>query len=960
MERIFIIITALLAAAGAWGRQMGLHFVENHVDATKGLVGQTWEVGVYDDNWIYFATRDGVLEHGRSGWRTYQMNNGHDVRSVFPAVDEGRVYLGGINEIGYITPGDDGRMRYVCLSDSIYQESRLGNFWGIYKIDNYLIGQGDYHVLKYDGQKATVIESDVKLDESTVIDGVVYFCTERGVKLLVGNNLITARDTEKLAGQRIRAIMKYGRELIIATASSGLYRHDGISLVPLTTSCDAELRTAEVFCGAIRGDKVALGTVADGLFLIDLARGETQHYNHLSGIQNETVLSLAFDNAGDLWVGMDSGIDQIKLTEPVMTLNSKILPVGSGYATHYKGNRFYAGTNRGLYYLDDRDRRGGVGGNFGGDYRAVEGLRGQVWDLVDIGGDLFCAHDRGLFIVDGEGVNRVGDISGVWTVVPMAADSTKAWIGAYDGILLMSRGADGKWAVEGRVGDFTDSSYDLVEERHGVVWANRNPLGALRVKVDPSRLSEREVTIYDTSRGLPTTKDIHIRKIGSTVYFATVDGVYQYDASRDTIVASDVINAAIGASGGVISLQGDNEAIFALTDNELIRLSPTGAFAVQRLPIMPAKAKPLRLSGKIDLVDDSTAIFPNYSGFTSFNFGNAVDAKSDIGRYGRINYFVLTTRGDSILYVDNILGRKPEIDLPYSDNSVKINYGVWDDPYNQARGYRYRLNRSEWSELTTSPVKEYTDLPEGDYVFEVEAVMANGDTASDSIEFTIRAPWYRSTMAYVVYCLLGIGVLCGAYVLERRRMRRKELSIAQAKDAELVSQREYYEELDELKKRQIADLEKEKLQGELEHKSQEITNLLMTVANKHEALIALKQEIKRISSGFSGTAADRQALLAIQSRIDSTIQSEGVMERIEKEFDIVHNNFIKRLKAEFPDLTRNEVLMCAYIKMNMSSKEIASLMNLSVRGIETMRYRMRKKFGLDREDSLSEFLLKFA
>lgn len=155
-------------------------------------------------------------------------------------------------------------------------------------------------------------------------------------------------------------------------------------------------------------------------------------------------------------------------------------------------------------------------------------------------------------------------------------------------------------------------------------------------------------------------------------------------------------------------------------------------------------------------------------------------------------------------------------------------------------------------------------------------------------------------------------------------------------------------------------MEKEKLQGELEHKSQEITNLLMTVANKHEALIALKQEIKRISSGFSGTAADRQALLAIQSRIDSTIQSEGVMERIEKEFDIVHNNFIKRLKAEFPDLTRNEVLMCAYIKMNMSSKEIASLMNLSVRGIETMRYRMRKKFGLDREDSLSEFLLKFA
>ena len=84
--------------------------------------------------------------------------------------------------------------------------------------------------------------------------------------------------------------------------------------------------------------------------------------------------------------------------------------------------------------------------------------------------------------------------------------------------------------------------------------------------------------------------------------------------------------------------------------------------------------------------------------------------------------------------------------------------------------------------------------------------------------------------------------------------------------------------------------------------------------------------------------------------------SDVEFDRLEDQFDLIHNNFMKRLHAKHPELSHNERMMCAYLKMNLSTKEIAPLLNISVRGVETIRYRLRKKFALEREDSLTDYL----
>ena len=153
-------------------------------------------------------------------------------------------------------------------------------------------------------------------------------------------------------------------------------------------------------------------------------------------------------------------------------------------------------------------------------------------------------------------------------------------------------------------------------------------------------------------------------------------------------------------------------------------------------------------------------------------------------------------------------------------------------------------------------------------------------------------------------------------------------------------------------------LEKERLEYDLQHKSQEMANLMINFVRKNEMLTEIKSEIYKVSTLLKGegTREGKQQLMLINSRIDANIQSDEVLKRIEDQFDLIHNNFMKRLHAKHPDLSNNERMMCAYLKMNLSTKEIAPLLNISVRGVETIRYRLRKKFGLEREDSLTDYL----
>ena len=208
-----------------------------------------------------------------------------------------------------------------------------------------------------------------------------------------------------------------------------------------------------------------------------------------------------------------------------------------------------------------------------------------------------------------------------------------------------------------------------------------------------------------------------------------------------------------------------------------------------------------------------------------------------------------------------------------------------------------------------------------------------------------------------VYVILAIAMVYGCIMLERIRVHRKQQALIREKDAELIRQQADFEWESKLKDYKIIELEKEKLDKELRHKAQEMANVMMSLSHKNETLQTVKRDLQNIQQMLPKSQGD--ARRAIQGKVTVDIKSDQVFNRVVEEFDLVHDDFIKKLRQRFLDLSNNEVLMCAYLKMNLSTKEIAPLLNISVRGVETMRYRIRKKFGLERDDSLTDFINKF-
>jgi DNA-binding CsgD family transcriptional regulator len=94
-------------------------------------------------------------------------------------------------------------------------------------------------------------------------------------------------------------------------------------------------------------------------------------------------------------------------------------------------------------------------------------------------------------------------------------------------------------------------------------------------------------------------------------------------------------------------------------------------------------------------------------------------------------------------------------------------------------------------------------------------------------------------------------------------------------------------------------------------------------------------------------------------KVDNSIAHKDEWKIFEYNFNQVHEEFFFQLKKRFPDLTHKDLKICAYIKMNLTTKEIAPLLNISIRGVETHRYRLKRKLNLDNDNSLATYLRNF-
>lgn len=929
--------------------------VINYDRRLYGNGAQTWKIASYGENWIYFANKTGLIEFNGNSWNVYPVHNLSEVRSVTPSPQHNRIYIGAIDEFGYITARKCGNVTYTCLSDSLPIEQRnFGNVWNILLHNDNVYFIADNHIITMSEEGFSQLKVNEKIECSAIVNGALILGTDKGLRILGGNSIIPIRGTEILDGKRLREIIPCHYGAMILTAYSGIYLYDGHSIQLIKTNDDDFIREAEAFCCAYANNKIAIGTIHNGVIVSDLVTKEMQFINESNGLRDNTVLSLAFDKNGNLWVGTDNGISMIQLNSPITQLYTYPNSYGAGYSVAVYKGMLYFGTNRGLYYMpfstDLQIHRPNI--------KNVPNTSGQVWNLAEIDGELLCMHDRGLFRIDNGKAERIGNITGVWMAQKAMADDKTLFVGTYSGMYLMQR-VNGTWSNPEHIKGFNMSARSFEQENKRVVWID-NITTKNRIELSTDLRSVTYQESFTAIDGTPLKKDSHLVKIENNIYFTTENGLFRYSPITHEVIHDAQMDKLLKNTPTAITIRESNEKAYSLNHYE-IKITRLGQ--VNRgqqkceIPIISPQLELIPSFESLFPIGDSLIIVPNAEGFALISQVNSIIEK-DYANSIQINSVSLTDSGDSLIFKANFLNYRPPIEIDYDQNSIRFDYGLTTKGMGEHAEFRFRLNNEEWSAPSASLMKEFSNLHEGHYRFEVQAVYPNGQTASDFFEFTILPPWYRSLPAYIVYGLLALLAAWMAYRWDDIRLNRKKRVALAESHRKIKEMEEDYEREMSSQEQYIVSLQKEKLEHELMHKNQETVNLMINFVRKNEMLNEIKSEIARVASSLKTESLmdSKRQLFAINSKIDSNIESDEVLKRIEEQFDLVHNNFMQKLQERHPGLSTNERMLCAYLKMNLSTKEIAPLLNISQRGVETVRYRLRKKLGLERSDNLTEYL----
>jgi DNA-binding CsgD family transcriptional regulator len=323
-----------------------------------------------------------------------------------------------------------------------------------------------------------------------------------------------------------------------------------------------------------------------------------------------------------------------------------------------------------------------------------------------------------------------------------------------------------------------------------------------------------------------------------------------------------------------------------------------------------------------------------------------------------------TSDRDSSLYAgygnqhiaENGIVNEDVVRLPYKWNTIHFEFSAPLYGKQASAEYAYMLEDFDkgWSAWSNKTEKEYTYLPPGTYTFKVKARSHPGDVPQvRAYKFIVLPPWYLSGWAWAAYASMLVLLIAGVSRIQKRKFEHQR-----QKHEEENKRLQYLHQLElEKSESEIIKLKNEKLEAELQLKNKELATTTISLVQKGEVLHKIKDEFIRMkkTGNENENPEDLKKLLKM-------LEPEKVKkdwDQFALHFNQVHDDFLVAIKREYPSLTSTEIKLCAYLRLNISSKEIAHIMNITVKSVELSRYRLRKKLQLPQEANLFNFLLEF-
>lgn len=960
MKKIFFAIL-FFPLAGISQNSIGLPDVINYPKLAYGAGLQSWDIRQDKSGNVYFANNEGLLSFDGHYWSLNPLPNKTIVRSVEIGADH-RIYAGGQDEFGYFSPAANGQLKFNSLTGLIPEKDRsFGDVWDIVSYKNDIFFRSASKIFRISNGAVAMYNALSEWSYMGICQGRLYAHDYvHGLLWFDNNNWIPVNANNQLAtNDPVTGILPDGPDsMIVTTLKNGIYRLTAQGYSKISTPITATIEQNRIYAATVVNDAwIALATNNAGVFIIDHNGQFIQRFSKQEGMQNNNVLSIFLDRQRNLWLGLDNGIDFIAYNSAI----KRITPSGkdgSGYTSLIHGGQLYAGTSGGLFAVPLQQTEDLSFSK--GDFSLVANTTGQTWGMAEINGQLLLGHHEGAFIVNNNSASPlVSYEGGFWNFTPVSAvfPTTKVIAGNYKGISFLDAAGSSLVAGE-KLPDFQESSRFVVLDRYDNIWVSHPYHGVYRISKDANGKYINK--LYTSANGLPATLNNHVYKVKNELVVATEKGVYIYNTTRDSFEPSPFYARLLG-NQSLRYLKEDTEGnIWFIHEKSLGILDMTGKdTTVIHMPELTNKL----LSGFefIYPVDGKNIFIGGERGFFHINYDKykkIIPALSVKIRSARI-----VNQRDSLLFG----GFFADVDAQQEQTKkqipeIKHNWGTihfeYSSPLFGQEGnleYSYRLKGLEnnWSDWSQKTEKEYTHLPAGSYSFEVKVRNNLGNESAPCVyKFRILPPWYLTLWAYIIYLLL---LITGLFYLYRWQSRK--FVTQQARHEEEQRQLQYLHQLEiDKAENELVTLRNEKLQAEIDFKNSELATSAMHLVQKGEIITKIKSDLNHMIRGLDNEKAVNEVKKMIKV-LGEDDKMDKDWEHFAQHFDKVHSDFVVALKEKFPTITANELKLCAYLRMNLSTKEIAQLMNISVRGVEISRYRLRKKLGITSDTNLFDFLI---
>lgn len=884
--------------------------IHNFSAVTYGAASQNWDISIDSIGNIFAANNQGLLQYDGQRWELFPLSGAAVIRSVFPY--KGKIFTGAYKEFGFWERDEKGNMRYTSLINKLEEPLESEEFWEILEFKGNIYFRSFGAIYKYDQEDVQRIKGVATNKMIIYQDRLLLSVGKQGLCFLFEDGRMEPlKNQDLLAGKRVLDMEVDGQEILIGTREE-LYRYDGVEVKPFgDEDLQRKLREFEFNHLMKIGKKdLLLATVRNGIIHYNLKTGRSLIYNRKNGLQNNTVLGMAERN-GVVWLGLDNGIDKIYLDSPIKFYTDLSGELGAVYGLKSYKKKLYLASNTGVYSYG---KSNGL--------NMLENAQGHSWALKVIDNELFVNHNSGTYKVLQEQLVPLDSRTGSFTMIK-TPQYNKYGIGTYTGISIYNPETGNLHNVDG----LNFPVKKMVFEDPQTVWLEHPNEGLFRVGLTKDYSKTTFIQKIDD----PEEKMLHKSKVfllDGQVSVLKNKKWYRYNKFRDILEEFDELadfedNILLfeDKEGYWFANRNNHSVTFTNFDNTQIKLS-----------YRDLNNRNVKDNESLLKVQDSVYYLTLNDGFACLDLKEMIR----LNRNDSLAPPIITRVFDHAKSYD--LRKSPSV--PFN-NAQDLRVQV-STPGNDDAVIQYILNgERRISGEAENGRLHFQNLARGDYELQVSSSDSHGHQSDMStLNFTVEAPWYFSLPMQFFYFLLILGLFT-LFVLWNKEKLNKHRRILEER-----MEKEHREKMEKL--------EKKRLQDEIMLKRKELANTTLMAAKKNEVLMDIQGELNKDKDKFS----NQYRLKHIMTKINSAIKSKAEWQVFETNFKEVHEDFSRELLKKFPELTAKDLKLCSYLKMNLTSKEIAPLMGKSLRGVEVHRYRLRKKLNLDSEVSLSNFLIK--